>query len=106
MVEFNGKRYKIVVDLLVEVLTGNLSDGLCPEPKLVRVKKIISSISRENGMDVLFSSALTSAVGKIENFSDLPGASVAQTTRFQITPDTNAAGYGWLISFILHFRVK
>jgi hypothetical protein len=33
------------------------------------------------------------------SFSDLSGASVAQTTGTQITLDTNAAGYGWFIDY-------
>ena len=50
MAEFEGKRYKIVVDLHVFIMVDENSP-VCPQPKLIKVKKpaLGSSVYQEKG---------------------------------------------------------
>jgi hypothetical protein len=91
MAEYEGKRYKIVVNLVVslQVNENPLVEGqtpVCPQPTLIKV----------NGKPVSGSSSYDLYTNSVA-FADLPGAAVGQTTGSNITLDTNAAGYNWFI---------
>lgn len=86
MAEFEGKRYKIVIDIIV-TMDINERSPQCPSPKYQFIK-INKPASGSSGLD---SGAVTL------NISDLPGGAVGQTTGTTITLDTNAAGNGWFI---------
>lgn len=81
MAEFEGKHYKIVVEL--HVLTNVMENmpSSCPPPKLIKVNKPASG----NFDYDLNSISVT--------FADLEGAALGQTTGSTITLDTTAAGY-------------
>lgn len=85
MAEFEGKRYKIVVDLRVFTMV-NENDPTCPPPQLIKVKKPVKPSSGANGYD-LNSISVT--------FSDLDGGAIGQTTGSTITLDPTASGYNW-----------
>jgi len=87
LAEFEGKAYKIVVELHVfnYAPPGEFGASTCPPPKLIKVTKPSTGSS---GYD-LNSVAVT--------FADLPGSAVGQTTGTSITLDTNAANYNWFI---------
>lgn len=89
MAEYQGKRYKIVVELHVfEVVDESASS--CPPPKLIKVTKPTSGAS-SYGQDY-YNLASVSVT-----FADLPGSAVGQTVGSTITLDTNAAGHGWYV---------
>ena len=82
MVEFEGKQYKIAVDLLVEPSVGNTSFENCPKPKLIKVNK--KSISDASGIEDYANPAswyraaslqalLSGATDALAGFADLPG---------------------------------
>ena len=83
--EFNGKRYKIVIDLVVSLVV-NENEPVCPPPKLIKV----------NGKPVSDSSPYLLNSFTI-TFADLPGSAAGQTTGSEITLDLTAAGNGWFI---------
>ncbi len=86
MAEFEGKRYKIVIDLHVLTLVhDNMDLTSCPPPKLIKVNKPASgnSVYDLNAISVTFDA--------------LKGSAVGQTVGSTVTLDTNAAGYNWFI---------
>lgn len=86
--EFEGKVYKIVVDIKVLIVIDNNSPQ-CDPPKLIKVNKPTSGASGfGSGYDL-------NSIGII--FADLTGAALGQTTT-GITLDTTAAGYNWFIA--------
>jgi hypothetical protein len=103
LAEFEGKRYKVVVNLVVVKELSPENPGtkpVCPEPQLIKMKRKPSSGSWELDLNPI-------AV------ADLPGAAVGQTLsntpstalragpstglRTSITLDLDAAGHGWFI---------
>jgi hypothetical protein len=85
MAEFQGKRYKIVVDIKVlDVVVENLH--VCPPPQLIKV----------NGKPVSGSSSYDLNTIPV-TFADLSGSALGQTNTNGITLDTNAANYNWFI---------
>ncbi|MEO7622036.1 MAG: matrixin family metalloprotease, partial [Gallionella sp.] len=98
MAEFEGKRYKIALELHVFAgsVPGDFGDShsTCPPPKLIKV----------NGKPVSGSSAYDSGYSLNSlsvTFADLAGGAVGQTNgegpNASITLDANAAGYNWFI---------
>jgi hypothetical protein len=89
MAEFEGKRYKIIVELHVFDVAPSENDSdtnSCPPPKLIKVNgKPVSGASDYN-----FNSVSVT-------FADLAGGALGQTTGNAITLDTNAAGNNWYI---------
>jgi hypothetical protein len=107
MAEFEGKRYKIVVNFVVSPTVGEspLMEGqqpVCPPPKLIKVNgKPVSGVLG-NDINVGVMDSLTFNASAITvTFSDLAGGAVGQTTgegaKATITLDANAAGNGWFI---------
>jgi hypothetical protein len=88
MAEFEGKHYKIVVDIKVLYIVDE-STSQCGQPQLIKVNKPASGFSGFDSGYGLNSVSVT--------FADLPNAAVGQTTGSTITLDTNAAGNGWFI---------
>lgn len=87
MAEFEGKRYKIVIDLhVLTIIHDNVDLTSCPPPQLIKVNGKPASGSL--GIDLN-----NISVG----ISDLTGAAVGQTVGTTITLDTNAAGYNWFM---------
>ncbi len=88
MAEFEGKRYKIILELHVFAVAPmeNQSVNSCPPPKLIKVNG--KPVSGSSGYD--FGSVSVS-------FADLPAGALGQTTGSSITLDTTAAGNGWYI---------
>lgn len=85
MAEFEGKKYKIVVEIKVLIVIDQNSSQ-CDKPKLIKV----------NGKPVSGSSDYN--LGNITvTFADLPSGAVGQTVGNNITLDTNAAGNNWFI---------
>lgn len=85
MAEFEGKRYKIVLDLRVFDIV-NENSPTCPEPLLIKVNnKPVSGASSDD----LNTIPVT--------FTDLAGSALGQTTGTAITLDTTAAGNGWFV---------
>ncbi|MBI5429459.1 MAG: hypothetical protein HY938_03250 [Nitrosomonadales bacterium] len=84
MAEFEGKRYKIVVNLKVSYVVDNY---LCPDNRyeLIKVKKPSTGSS---GYDMGFITV---------TFADLAGGAVGQAVGNTITLDTNAANHNWYI---------
>jgi len=80
--EFEGKRYKVVMELRVLRGVGNGTD--CPEPHLIKVGQLLPPL---NNCKVTFSQLLGAAVGQ----------TTGQGKDTQITIDTNATGHGWFI---------
>jgi hypothetical protein len=96
MADYNGKHYKIVVNLQV---SNALDNELCPDNpyQLEKVTKPSSGASIY-GNDF--------ALGMISvTFSDLPGSAVGQTVGSTITLDTNAARSNGVRSCITTFPV-
>ena len=87
MAEYQGVRYKIVVDLHVFKTVGenDPSATSCPPPKLIKVNKPASGNS---GYDL---NSISVTLGALE------GGALGQTDFSGITLDTNASGYGWFI---------
>ena len=88
MAEFEGKRYKIILDIHVvaKVDEGDSPTTTCPPPKLIKVNgKPVSGASDYN-----FNSVSVT-------FADLTGGALGQTTGSTITLDTTAAGNNWFI---------
>jgi hypothetical protein len=87
MAEYQGVRYKIVVDLHVfkTVSENDPSATSCPPPKLIKVNKPASGNS---GYDL---NSISVTLGGLE------GGALGQTDFSGITLDTNAAGYNWFI---------
>ena len=87
MAEFEGKRYKIVMELhVVQFEDGSDNGSSCPPPKLIKVNG--KPVSGSSGYD--FGSVSVT-------FADLPAGALGQTTGSSITLDTNASGYNWFI---------
>ncbi|MHB8166023.1 MAG: dockerin type I domain-containing protein, partial [Sulfuricella sp.] len=84
MADFEGKRYKLVIDLKVSTFVDEKSP-VCPQPRLIKVKKPISGSSTYD----LNSKSVT--------FAGLDGGALAQATGTTITLDTTAAGHNWFI---------
>ncbi len=96
--EYKGRRYKIVLDILVQdMIEQSDAPSPCPEPILIRTKKKVSE--QPNRSD--FSNDFYSYAGIEFYFDSLPGTAVAQTTGegadATITLDTDAAGHGWFV---------
>ncbi|MBU0621288.1 MAG: matrixin family metalloprotease [Gammaproteobacteria bacterium] len=87
MVEFEGKRYKFI--LQIKVMEYVPDDTTCPPPKLIKVTKPSSGASGLGAGYNLGSVGVT--------FSDLAGGALGQTIGSTITLDTNAAGFNWFI---------
>ena len=95
MVEYQGKRYKIVVNIVVTPTVGEspLMEGeepVCPPPKLIKVNGKPVSGTLDFGPGYNFSSVSVT-------FADLAGGALGQTTGTSITLDDNAAGNNWFI---------
>jgi hypothetical protein len=88
MAEFEGKRYKIVIDLIVSMVIDENSPQ-CPQPKLIKVTKPSAGSSD-------YGSGYSLASIKV-NFGDLSGGAVGQESGSNITLDANAAGNNWFI---------
>ncbi|OIR01051.1 matrixin [mine drainage metagenome] len=86
--EFEGKQYKIVIDLHVvpRIDDSDAAVSSCPPPKLIKVNG--KPVSGSSGFN-LNSISVTVA--------NLPNAAVGQTVGTAITLDTTAAGNGWYI---------
>ncbi len=111
MAEYQGKRYKIVVNIVVSPTVGEspLMEGqqpVCPPPKLIKVNgKPVSGSLGFDYSDSLASTLNTGILSSLSvdpsivmlNIADLPGGAVGQTVGTTITLDDNAAGYGWFI---------
>ena len=70
MAEFEGKRYKIVIDLIVSMVIDENSPQ-CPQPKLIKVTKpSFGSSDYGSGYDLASINF---------NFADLPGGAVGST---------------------------
>jgi hypothetical protein len=89
MAEFEGKRYKIVVNLKVS-LGVDYKDPLCPENPYELIK--VKPSSGASGIDTGYSLGTVSVT-----FADLAGGAVGQSVGTTITLDTNAAGHNWYI---------
>jgi len=89
MAEFEGKRYKIVVNLKVSLGVDNNSP-LCPENPYELIK--VKPSSGASGIDTGYSLGTVSVT-----FADLAGGAVGQSVGTTITLDTNAAGHNWFI---------
>lgn len=85
MAEFEGKRYKVIIDLHVLNMVRDFDLSTCPPPKLIKV----------NGKPVSGAASYDLNIIPV-TFTDLSGAAVGQTVGSTITLDTNAAGYNWL----------
>jgi hypothetical protein len=87
MAEFEGKRYKIIMELHVfDVAPSEYQPSSCPPPQLLTVNgKPVSGASSYD----LNSTPVT--------FADLAGGALGQTSGSTITLDSNAAGYNWFI---------
>src|SRR3989338_5770091 len=88
MAEFEGKRYKIIANVVVS-MTINENDPQCPAPQLIKVTKPSTC---DSGYGTGYNLASVSV-----NFADLPGGAVGQAVGNTITLDTNAAGHNWFI---------
>jgi VCBS repeat-containing protein len=94
LAEYQGKVYKIVVNLVVTPTVGETplmigEKPVCPPPKLIKVTKPSTGASGFGaGYDISSVSV---------SFADLTGSSLGQTNVSGITLDTNAAGYNWFI---------
>ena len=88
MAEFEGKRYKIIANVVVS-MTINENDPQCPAPQLIKVTKPSTG---DSGYGTGYNLASVSV-----NFADLPGGAVGQAVGNTITLDTNAAGHNWFI---------
>ena len=88
MADYDGKHYKIVVNLKV---SWGLDNELCPDNPY-QLEKVTnpSSGSGINGNDFALSTVSVT-------FADLQGAALGQTTGTTITLDTTASGYNWFI---------
>ncbi|MBI5429000.1 MAG: matrixin family metalloprotease [Nitrosomonadales bacterium] len=87
MAEFEGKRYKIVANLVVtQTIDENALVPVCPPPQLIKVNK--KPVSSSSGYD-LNSVSVT--------FGALDGGALGLTNASGITLDTNAANYNWYI---------
>ncbi|MFY9260414.1 MAG: hypothetical protein WAO71_07905 [Gallionella sp.] len=86
MAEFNGKRYKIVYNLIVSKDMDE-RNPLCP-PNTTLIKLQNKPASGSSGYD-LNSTSVT--------FAALDGGAIGLTNINGITLDTNAAGYNWFI---------
>jgi hypothetical protein len=87
MAEFEGKLYKIQMNILV---TKGFSDEMhtespCPPDEMIKIEESKSEIPA-------FDWSSVSIV-----FGDLPDGVLAQTLNGTITLDNNAAGHGWFI---------
>ncbi|MFA5915568.1 MAG: hypothetical protein WC830_18645 [Burkholderiales bacterium] len=71
LAEFEGKVYKIVIDLHVFELVVDESASSCPDPKLISVKKPASG-SSDVGLD-----------GVTVGFSDMSGGTLGQTNHYK-----------------------
>lgn len=94
LAQFEGKVYKIVLNLVVslQVNENPLTDEqtpVCPEPTLIKVTKPSSGASGYGAGFDLTSVPVT--------FADLAGAAIGQTNTDGIILDSNAAGYNWFI---------
>ena len=90
LAEFEGKVYKIVLELKVKLIV-NENNPTCFEPTLIKVTKPKPS-SGATGSGTGYDLASVSVT-----FADLAGAALGQTNANGITLDTNAAGNGWFI---------
>lgn len=95
MAEYQGKRYKIVVNLVVTPTVGEspLMEGekpVCPPPKLIKVngKPVSGTLDIGPGYSL---DSLTVTI------ADLTGGALGQATGTNITLDDNAAGHNWFI---------
>jgi len=85
LAEFEGKVYKIVLELHVFMgaTPGDFGQSTCPEPQLIKVNK------PQKGSSLIDLNATT--------FAALEGGALGQTTGHTITLDDNANGYTWYI---------
>lgn len=85
MAEYQGVRYKIVVELHVFSIVMENMPSSCPPPKLIKVNKPASGNS---GYDL---NSISVTLGALE------GGALGQTNANGIILDSNAAGYNWFI---------
>jgi len=88
LAEFEGKVYRIVVELHVfrGGVPGDFGASTCPAPQLIKVTPPAKPSSGASGFGSGYDLSSISVT-----FADLPGAAVGQTTGSTITLDTNAA---------------
>jgi len=86
MAEFEGKRYKVVINFVITEGINENSPQCPPSGTLIKVNPKPAS-----GSSSLVPSAITL------NIADLPGGAVGQIIASTITLDDNAAGNGWFI---------
>jgi hypothetical protein len=99
--EYQGMRYKIVVEIKVSTEVDENSPQ-CPPPKLIKVnrKPVSGALGSDINVSILDSLSVDPSLVTL-NIADLPGGAVGQTTETgntaTITLDDNAAGNGWFI---------
>ena len=86
MADFDGKHYKITVELHVFVMVDEKLPTTCPPPQLIKV----------NGKPVSGSSSFDLNSIPV-SFADLTRGALGQTNASGITLDGNAAGNNWFI---------
>lgn len=111
--EYGGKLYKVVLNIVVSQAIVETGPPTCPEPQLIRLKKLIKTSGSDNADPILtndlatwqrstnLSALIASAQQSLAGFKDLPATALGQTTgegaTASITLDQNAAGHGWYI---------
>jgi len=89
MAEFEGKRYKIIANVVVS-MNINENDPQCPiRPTLIKITKPSTG---DSGFGSGYNLASVSVT-----FADLAGGAVGQAVGNTITLDDNAAGHNWFI---------
>ena len=111
LAEFEGKIYKIVINIVVSPTVGEsplMSDEtpVCPPPKLIKVNGKPVSGSSGDDLNTLTSASTgqtstSFSTGITVSVADLPGGAIGQTVgegiNATITLDDNAANYNWFI---------
>jgi hypothetical protein len=111
LAEYEGKVYKIVINIVVSPTVGEsplMSEEtpVCPPPKLIKVNGKPVSGSSGDDLNTLTSASAGQAstslsTGITVTVADLPGGAVGQTVgegiNATITLDDNAANYNWFI---------
>ncbi|MDP2226720.1 MAG: hypothetical protein Q8J78_04515 [Moraxellaceae bacterium] len=111
MVEYEGKRYKVVVTIVVREAIGNedlCRDELNFQPKFIKVSssKIGFSVMPEEGaaLPAEYSWGAPEYAPITFTLADLPGQSLGLTSGTSITldssTDSNGAGHGWYFEWL------
>jgi hypothetical protein len=90
MVEFEGKYYKVEIEIQVRVIIDDHDNYGCDSrPKGIKVRKPSRGDTGDTSLDL----------SSIVSFADLSGSALGSTTGDKITLDDNAAGHGWFIDY-------